>query len=87
MVTTNITMTATSSKTMPPTTLKTTARIVAWEKAVGEGGIGEVTVVEPSVERSVVAGVESVAVARYKQIDTVCACTPAGMYVASRSAQ
>lgn len=65
-------MTATSSMTIPPTTLKTTARIVAWDKAVGEGGVGGVTVVEPSVERSVVPGVESVAVARYKDRYSLC---------------
>ena len=68
---TNITMTATSSMTIPPTTLKTTARTVVWDKAVGLGEDG-VTAVELSVvELSVAVGVESVAVARYKQMQSV----------------
>ena len=68
---TNITMTATSSRTIPPTTLKTTARTVAWDKAVGLGEDG-VTAVELSVvELSVAVGVESVAVGRYKQMQSV----------------
>lgn len=68
---TNITMTATSSTAIPPTTLKTTARTVAWDKAVGLAEDG-VTAVELSViELSVAVGVESVAVARYKQMQSV----------------
>ena len=68
---TNITMTATSSTGIPPTTLKTTARTVAWDKAVGLGEDG-VTAVELSViELSVAVGVESVAAARYKQMQSV----------------
>lgn len=63
---TNITMTATSSRTIPPTTLKTTARTVAWDKAVGLGEDG-VT----AIELSVAVGVESVAVGRYKQMQSV----------------
>ena len=64
-------MTATSSRTIPPTTLKTTARTVAWGKAVGLGEDG-VTAVELSVvELSVAVGVESVAVGRYKQMQSV----------------
>jgi len=64
-------MTATSSTAIPPTTLKTTARTVAWDKAVGLAEDG-VTAVELSViELSVAVGVESVAVARYKQMQSV----------------
>ena len=69
--------------TIPPTTLKTTARTVVWDKAVGLAEDG-VTAVELSVvELSVAVGVESVAVARYKQMQSVYAIVQDDNFIAT----